>query len=127
MKTLPLAAVLVLLAGWLLPAAEKDPGWKPAAGGKYLDDKADAWFKYRLAGRGEAASRTTCVTCHTTFAYAVARPALRAVTGEATTPQERQILASVRLRTMNWSKLDSAEWQMLYGFDDEKKQESWGT
>jgi hypothetical protein len=127
MKTFPVAVVLVLAAVWLLPAAEEKPGWKPEAAGKYLDEKASAWLKYRLAGRGEADNRTTCVTCHTTFAYALARPVLRTVTGEAPTPQEQQILADVRRRTMNWDKLDSGEWQMLYGFDDDKKRESWGT
>src|SRR5438552_16086994 len=106
MKTLPLtlATVLVLVAGWMSPAADDRPGWKPDAAGKYLDDKATAWLKYRMAGRGEAASRTTCVTCHTTFAYAVGRPALRAVTKEAPTPQEQQILGDVRRRTMHWDQ-----------------------
>jgi hypothetical protein len=128
MKTLPLAVALVLLAGWLLPlVAEEKPAWKPDAAAKYLDERATAWAKYRTAARGDGASRTTCVTCHTTFAYAIARPALRLVTGEAPTAQEQKILADVRARTLNWAKLDTAEWAMLYGFDEEKKRESWGT
>jgi hypothetical protein len=126
MKMLSLAIPLVL-ASRLLLAVDEKPGWMPDAAGKVLDEKAEAWLKYRLAGRGEAGNRTTCVTCHTTFAYAVARPALRVLTGETPTAQEQKILADVRLRTLNWAKLDSGEWQMLYGFDDEKKQESWGT
>lgn len=117
---LPLLLTVPLLA-------DAPRGWKPDAAAKYLDERASAWFAYRQANRGEGASRTTCVTCHTTFAYAIARPALRGTTGEAATTQEQKILANVRLRSLNWAKLERPEWQMLYSFDEEKVRESFGT
>jgi len=117
----------ILLGLFVAGPVAAQPGWKPDAAAKYLDDKATGWLKYRSAQRGDGATKTTCVTCHTTFAYAVARPALRAVTGEAATEQEKQILADVRTRALNWDKQTTDAVGYLYDFGEKKRIESVGT
>lgn len=123
-----MAGLLTLCAGGLSQSrAEEKKEWNPEKAGKYLDAKATAWLNYRTASRGRGENRTTCVTCHTTFAYAIARPVLRGVTGEAATAQEQQILASVRRRSLAWDKLPGDDFDLLYDFGEEKRIESLGT
>ncbi len=92
-------------------------GWKPDEAGKYLDARETVWF-------GSA----RCVSCHTVLPYALARPALRKLVG-ANTPSEPEarLLAQVRLRVANWSKLDTKEFGLYYDNSEEMKKQSWGT
>jgi squalene-hopene/tetraprenyl-beta-curcumene cyclase len=94
----------------------------------YLDARQDAWSAFASAKRGEGASRTTCVSCHTGITYVLARPALGrfATAAGPATPEER-IVASVSLRVEHWAELDSRQYRLMYDSDDSKKVESRGT
>lgn len=122
------ALVGVLLACPIAWAGGESTGWKPDAAGKYLDEREKAWFAFSSANRGEGATRTTCVSCHSVLGYALARPVLRKRVGaETPTEQEKKLLDQTRRRVANWKKLDTAAFGLFYDFSDQKKQESWGT
>jgi squalene-hopene/tetraprenyl-beta-curcumene cyclase len=120
------ALVVVLLACPLARADGGGAGWKPEEAGKYLDERAKGWFA--LDRRGEGATQSACVSCHTVLPYALARPALRKLVG-ATTPteQETRLLAQTRMRVESWKKLDTKPFGLFYDDSDQKKKESWGT
>ena len=85
-----------------------NPSWKPEAAAKYLDARGQEWFDFAGAHRGEGATRTTCLSCHTSLPYALARPTLRKITGtDAPTEPERRLLAGVTRRVDAWAKLDT--------------------
>lgn len=95
---------------------------------QYLDDRADEWFGFDGADRGEDADRVSCLSCHTSVSYALGRPAARRLLGQKQpTEDEAQILANVRRRVEHWADLDSPRFRLSYDFDDRKKVESWGT
>jgi hypothetical protein len=117
------ALLVVLPAGGAAP--ERGPGelgrWDPAGAAKYLDDRMDAWLvaKKRKLGNDE----TTCVSCHTTVAYVIARPSLRrAMHVNGTTPQEARVLHDVTRRVETYGTH-----RPYYELDDRKKVESRGT
>jgi squalene-hopene/tetraprenyl-beta-curcumene cyclase len=118
-------ALLACPSAW----AGADPAeWRPAEAAKYLDQRVQTWFAYAPANRGEGATKTTCVSCHTMLPFALARPVLRQRTGGGMpTEAEKKLLAQTRKRVENWKDLDSASYALLYSFDDQKKKESWGT
>jgi hypothetical protein len=66
--------------------------WDQQAAAKYLDDRMDLWFdKASKLHTGEV--ETSCVSCHTTVPYVLARPALRQATDVSQpTPQEAKLL-----------------------------------
>ena len=66
--------------------------WDQRAAARYLDDRMDLWFeKARKLGTGEG--KTSCVSCHMTVPYALARPVLRKAAGVSQrTPQEAKLL-----------------------------------
>jgi hypothetical protein len=103
--------------GWDRPS-----GWDQEAAAKYLDDRMDLWFASGKKLRtGE--TKTTCVSCHTTVPYVLARPALRrAMGGAAATPQESKLLEETVRRVESY---DSC--QLLYDHTEDKKTESRGT
>lgn len=123
--------VTVALCGAVLAcssarAEEQPAAWQPEAAGKYLDERENAWFDFD--SRGEGATRSTCVSCHSVLPYLLARPALRKIAGGADpTEQETKLLAQTRVRVKNWSKLDSDAFGLFYDSSDEKKLQSWGT
>jgi len=101
MVALPLVAVCMLsaLAAWSNPVPpqvsnvqNKPTAWDKEAAAKYLDDRTDLWFeKARKLQTGQ--EKTSCVSCHMTVPYALARPALRKATGVSKpTPQEAKLL-----------------------------------
>ena len=107
--------------GTALPAAATSR-WNREAAAAYLDERMDEWF-----ARGEklqtGAGETTCVSCHTVIPYALARPALRrAMHVDAQTPQEARLADETSRRVQTY---DSH--QLLYDFDENKKDESRGT
>lgn len=127
-----LQRTLALSILWLVcrPAwGDEEPiCWQPNMAAQYLDERANAWFMFSSARRGEGLTETTCVSCHTALPYALARPALRKLTGaETPTEEEKKLLDQTRLRVENWKRLDTAAWGLLYDSSDAKKRESWGT
>ena len=125
------AAVVIVASALLvgLPSAGAAPerapaepgGWDQPGAAKYLDDRMEAWL---VAKRRKLASdETTCVSCHTTVAYVVARPPLRrAMHVNEVTPQEERVLLDVTRRVETY-----ATRRPYYELDDRKKVESRGT
>lgn len=115
-----------LLACSIARAEEPPAGWQPEAAGSYLDGRVREWFEFDR--RGEGATLSTCVSCHSVLPYILARPALRKLVGAAMpTEPEKKLLAQTRMRVENWGKLDSDAFGLFYDNSDEKKQQSWGT
>ena len=56
--------------------------WDKSAARQYLDSRGAEWFKFDSAFRGKGASATSCVSCHSLLAFALARPVLRRMTDE---------------------------------------------
>src|SRR5438105_14057842 len=78
------------------------PTWSPAAAAKYLDGRADAWLAWSGAARGQG---TTCISCHTTLPFALARPALAASLGETRAgATENKFIVNLKKRVENWDK-----------------------
>ena len=49
--------------------------WNKELAAKYLDEREKVWFEnFPAAERGEGASKTACVSCHSVAPYALARP-----------------------------------------------------
>jgi len=86
------SGVLLLIAG--LPAWCGN--WNPRQAADYLDARQKAWFAWPVA----KAAGGTCVSCHTSMTYLMARPALRKLLGEAEPTQyETGLLDGMRERT----------------------------
>lgn len=123
-----IALSAVLLACPIAWAGGKSPDWKLEQAGKYLDERATTWFASASAKRGEGATQSACVSCHSVLGYALTRPVLRRRIGVSTpTEPEKKLLNQTRMRVTNWNKLDTAAFGLYYDFSDRKKQESWGT
>lgn len=123
---------LAVFLGALLvqPAAQagKPAGWKIEKAATYLDNRAKAWFEFSSADRGEGATKTSCISCHTLFPYALARPVLRKLAGNNTpTDYEKKLIDQTRKRVEAWAELDAPTFGLLYAFSDQKKKESRGT
>jgi squalene-hopene/tetraprenyl-beta-curcumene cyclase len=111
------------------PAGEDTPRpWNRAAAAHYMDLRGEEWLNFASARRGQGTSASTCVSCHSLLPYALARPGLRRLSDQrAPTRLETRVLEQVRRRVTNWDRLDSAEFQLMYDFDEDKKKESRGT
>jgi squalene-hopene/tetraprenyl-beta-curcumene cyclase len=124
------AALLLAAATWAttVRADETTDKARVERAMAYLDARQEAWSKFAQAGRGEAADRTTCVSCHTGISYALTRSALgRFDAGPVPAPGEERVLADVARRVMHWQELDSPPFRLMYDSDDRKKAESRGT
>jgi hypothetical protein len=123
--------VAILLIGFLVPSTTRadDPvAWNKEKAAAYLDERARVWYEFSSARRGEGTTRTTCVSCHTLFPYALARPVLRNLTATTeATEYEKKFRAHIQQRVENWPDLDTPKWRLFYDFNDRKKEESWGT
>ncbi len=109
-------------------AGEEPAGWKKAEAAQYLDARAKTWFAFASASRGEAESKSFCLSCHTSFPYALARPVLRQLLGaEQPTEYETKLLEQTQQRVAHWESLDTPKWRLFYDFNEQKKKESWGT
>ncbi len=96
--------------------------WDQTRASQYLDRRGEDWFKFAGAYRGQGASTTSCVSCHTLLPYALSRPVLRRLSHESLpTKWETRILEQTKQRVANWDRLDSAKFQLFYDFDDAKK------
>jgi squalene-hopene/tetraprenyl-beta-curcumene cyclase len=122
-------ALLAVVSSAPTFAGENTPGqWDKTRASQYLDRRGENWFKFSSANRGEGASASRCVSCHTLLPYALARPALRRLSSEKqATPWETRILEQTKSRVANWDQLDEVEFQLFYDFDDAKKKQSRGT
>ncbi len=84
-------------------AGEEPAGWKKAEAAQYLDARAKTWFAFASASRGEAESKSFCLSCHTSFPYALARPVLRQLLGaEQPTEYETKLLEQTQQRVAHW-------------------------
>ncbi len=97
--------------------------WDRAAAAAYLDGRAAWWQTWPVADRDH---ETSCVSCHTTLPYALARPALRAALGE-TGPRvpEVDLLRDVEKRVALWDEVDPYYPDQTFGLP--KSSESRGT
>lgn len=85
---------------WPALAAE----WDQAAAADYLDGRQVWWRTWPNAARDHD---TSCVSCHTTLPYALARSALRSPLGETgPTIPETDLLADVSKRVALWNEVD---------------------
>jgi squalene-hopene/tetraprenyl-beta-curcumene cyclase len=121
--------LLILVSAAHAFAGENAAGkWNQAGAAQYLDRREGEWFNFGSAKRGQATNATTCISCHSLLPYALARPALRRISDEkAPTALEAKILEQARRRVENWDRLDTPAFQLMYDFDDAKKQQSRGT
>ena len=121
--------LIVLVVSAPARAGEDTPHpWNKAATARYLDGRAEDWFKFGSAYRGQGSTATSCVSCHSLLPYALARPVLRRLSNEKMpTKWETLILEQTKRRVSNWDQLDAAEFQLFYDFDDAKKKQSRGT
>ena len=78
--------------------------WDRAAAADYLDGRQAWWETWPVAERDHD---TSCVSCHTTLPYALARPMLRPVLGE-TGPSvpEVHMLEDIEKRVALWNEVD---------------------
>ncbi len=103
-----IAALLLLVAALPLfaadePASPAAAGWDRQAAVRYLDSR-EAWWQ--TWDRAQKDHGTLCVSCHTQFPYALARPTLRSALDEAAPgPQEAAMLASIEKRVRGWSQM----------------------
>ena len=126
----PFIAVALVLACPIAVAAGEATGdatdWKPDEARTYMDAREKAWFAFD--SRGEGATRSSCISCHTVLPYAMALPALRKFDGgRARSDEETRLLSQTRMRVVNWSRLDTKELGLYYKDSERKKKESWGT
>ena len=123
------SALLAFLSAAPTFGGENTPDqWDKAGAAQYLDGRGENWFKFGSANRGEGASASHCVSCHSLLPYALARPVLRRLSNEKPpTKWETKILEQTKSRVANWDQLDEAEFQLFYDFDEAKKKQSRGT
>ena len=108
---------------------EYTPGkWDQTKATQYLDGRGESWFNFGSAHRGQGTSQTSCVSCHSLLPIALARPVLRQLANQPQPSKlETRILDQTKRRVSNWAKLEDAEFQLQYDFDEDKKKQSWGT
>jgi squalene-hopene/tetraprenyl-beta-curcumene cyclase len=120
-----LAAPATVLGG---ERAGEPEHWNKTAAREYLDRRGEEWFKFGGAYRGQGATKTSCVSCHSLLSYALARPVLRRISDEKKPNEmEAKVLEQVKTRVSNWDQLDSEPYQLMYDFDHAKKTQSRGT
>jgi squalene-hopene/tetraprenyl-beta-curcumene cyclase len=121
----------VVLLAFLLPStgwADDPLAWNKEKAAAYLDSRAKTWFEFGGANRGQGMTQTSCVSCHTLFPYALARPVLRNLTAtKEPTEYETKFLTHIQKRVEGWADLDSPQLRLAYDFNERKKLESWGT
>src|SRR5262249_47498913 len=105
----------VVVVGFVSPAvfADEPSAWKTGAA-KYLDGRAGEWFAFASANRGNGATRSSCVSCHTLFPYAIARAALHSAGNAVTASEfEQKLRAQTVKRVEGWEHLESADFGLF--------------
>ena len=98
-------------------------GWDRAAAADYLDGRQAWWKTWPVTARDHD---TSCISCHTTLPYALARPTLRAALGETgPTIPEVDLLEDVEKRVALWNEVDPFYPDQTFGLP--KASESRGT
>jgi squalene-hopene/tetraprenyl-beta-curcumene cyclase len=78
--------------------------WDRTTAAAYLDSRQAWWRTWPNAARDHG---TSCVSCHTTLGYALARPALRDALGEAgPTAAETGLIGDVTTRVTLWTEVE---------------------
>lgn len=109
-------------------AAETTKDWEPRLAHEYLEQRQAAWFLFTKAKRGEGATQTSCVSCHTNATFLLASPLLRRLGGSPAAQElEKKIIDQVSLRVTNWDRLDSPQFGLAYDFSEIRKTQSRGT
>src|SRR5262249_19105027 len=73
--------------------------WCPGKAIQFLDRRGEDWFNFAGAHRGQGASATTCVSCHSLLPFALARPVVRRLLHEKEpTKLEAKILEQAKHR-----------------------------
>ncbi len=99
---LVLAACLIssLFVACGRPEARVATSWDQKAAAAYLDQREGWWIGWSGAARDHG---TFCVSCHTSVAYALSRPALRtALAEDGPSVNERRLLDNVKKRVRLW-------------------------
>jgi squalene-hopene/tetraprenyl-beta-curcumene cyclase len=102
---------VVLLVAWAPSVAQGGDAvqsrWSPKAAAAYLDERADFWFSWSGAARGQG---TACFSCHTSLPIALARPSLREALGESQAGKvEKKMMDNLAKRVENWDTIASDE------------------
>jgi squalene-hopene/tetraprenyl-beta-curcumene cyclase len=97
-------SVAAVIAQSAYGSSSSPSAWNSRAAAAYLDGRMDWWLHWPNAARDYD---TSCVSCHTSVPYAMARPALRTALGEreAAVP-ERAMLANVVKRVRMWKDVE---------------------
>jgi squalene-hopene/tetraprenyl-beta-curcumene cyclase len=123
-----LPLLLLPLAGASDVLENSPTGWNADLAAKYLDERAQTWFAFSGADRGQGADKISCVSCHTLLPYVLARPTLRKLTAQNEPHAfEAKVLEQISRRVEHWDELDSKPFGLFYDFSDQKKKQSWGT
>jgi squalene-hopene/tetraprenyl-beta-curcumene cyclase len=97
--------------------------WDQAAAADYLDLRQAWWRTWPVAARDDD---TSCVSCHTSLPYALARPALRGALGETgPTLPEMDLFEDVEKRVALWTEMDPFYPDQTFGLP--KSSQSKGT
>ncbi len=97
--------------------------WDRSAAADYLDGRQTWWETWPVAERDHD---TSCVSCHTTLPYALARPTLRPALGETgPTVPEVHLLEDIEKRVTLWNEVDPFYPDQTFGLP--KASESRGT
>ena len=102
---LVIGALAASLAGETGGSAVSGPpvAWNPTAAARYLDGRAAWWESWPPSQRDH---HTVCVSCHTILPYALSRPKLQALLGEAHPPApETTLLQYIEKRVSLWNEV----------------------
>lgn len=122
MKLTITIVLIALISSFAAFSGTARNGWDRENAARYLDERMDVWF-VKAKKLKTSPSETSCVSCHTTIPYVLARPALRrAMHVPTATAQELRIVAEVTRRVEAFGAC-----QPLYDHSDSKKTESRGT
>jgi len=101
------SGVVCVMGGLVLGAPDDafaqraEASWDPVAAADYLDQRQSWWMDWPTAARDHG---TSCVSCHTTAPFALARTALRQTAGPGAV--ESRMLANVETRVTAWQEVE---------------------
>ena len=100
MRHVAVLVALLVAAGCSRPEARNARVWNRQAAATYLDRRADWWLQWPAARRDHG---TSCVSCHTTLPYVLARARLDESGAAASNVQ--RVIDNVRTRVRLWSDI----------------------
>jgi squalene-hopene/tetraprenyl-beta-curcumene cyclase len=97
-------AALCLFSAVIVAWSQSGTLWSPRAAASYLDSRQNWWMAWSNAKRDHD---TSCISCHTSLPYALARPTLRGIIGERDlSPAEQGLLRNVTKRVRLWKEVE---------------------